>query len=319
MKRFMILIIIILTLSCSKEKNEIQAEKNEFNKENNSQDYQAISLTGIKLIPSQPSQLILDKVKIRKERYEEDMENIDHIIWYGRFLAYAGEYKKAIQVYSDGLEMHPNDPRLYRHRGHRYITLRQFDSAISDFKKAAQLIQGKPDQIEPDGMPNRHNIPVSSLHTNIWYHFGLAHYLKGDYISAIAAYQRGYLSVTNDDMRVAFTHWMYMSFRRIGDLNRANSILTLIKDDMAIYESYSYHKLCLLYKGNLKIDQIQKENLDSSLGAQEAMKYGIANWHYYNGQVESAKSLMDQIITGDSWSAFGYIAAEADLAKNAEF
>ena len=37
------------------------------------------------------------------------------------------------------------------------------------------MIAGKEDSIEPDGMPNPQNIPVSSLHTNIWYHLGLAY------------------------------------------------------------------------------------------------------------------------------------------------
>ena len=53
--------------------------------------------------------------------------------------------------------------------------------AINDFEKAGQLIQGKENEIEPDGMPNAMNIPISTLHGNIWYHLGLAYYLKHDY------------------------------------------------------------------------------------------------------------------------------------------
>ena len=63
---------------------------------------------------------------------------------------------------------------MYRHRGHRYVSIREFDRAIADLEYAATLIEGTEDEIEPDGMPNAMNIPVSSLHSNIWYHLGLA-------------------------------------------------------------------------------------------------------------------------------------------------
>ena len=90
-------------------------------------------------------------------------------------------------MFSKGVQAHPNNPRMYRHRGHRYITTRQFDRAIADFEKAVTLIKGTPDEIEPDGAPNPTGKPRSTLHFNIWYHLGLAYYLKGDYQKARAA------------------------------------------------------------------------------------------------------------------------------------
>src|SRR5687767_1276046 len=51
-------------------------------------------------------------------------------IWVGRRLGYLGRFKDAIEVYSDGIKNFPWDARFYRHRGHRYITLRKFDLAI---------------------------------------------------------------------------------------------------------------------------------------------------------------------------------------------
>ena len=54
-------------------------------------------------------------------------------------------------------------PRFPRHRGHRYISIRQLDNAISDFEHAASMIDGQPNEIEPDGMPNARGIPVSTL------------------------------------------------------------------------------------------------------------------------------------------------------------
>ncbi len=116
--------------------------------------------------------------------------DVDAIIWYGRRTAYLGRYRDAIRIYSNGIELHPEDARLYRHRGHRFISTRQLDKAIADFEYAAALIEGTDDEIEPDGLPNALGIPVSTLHSNIWYHLGLAYYLSGDYERAAAGLRR---------------------------------------------------------------------------------------------------------------------------------
>src|SRR5262249_1184270 len=60
----------------------------------------------------------------------------DAMIWVGRRLGYLWRYQDAIAMFSKGIQAHPNDARMYRHRGHRYITTRQFDKAIADFDKA---------------------------------------------------------------------------------------------------------------------------------------------------------------------------------------
>jgi tetratricopeptide (TPR) repeat protein len=61
------------------------------------------------------------------------------IIWLGRRTAYLGKFRESIEVYSGGLRLYPDDPRIYRHRGHRYVTVRQLDLAIADLQKAAGL------------------------------------------------------------------------------------------------------------------------------------------------------------------------------------
>jgi len=84
-------------------------------------------------------------------RYEAEPNNPEATIWLGRRLAYLGRFVDAIEVYSAGIKKFPRDARLYRHRGHRYLTLRQLDLAIADLQKAASLIKGLPDEVEPDG------------------------------------------------------------------------------------------------------------------------------------------------------------------------
>src|SRR5690554_911985 len=66
----------------------------------------------------------------------------------GRLEGYLKNYDDSIRVLSEGLEKFPDDAPLLRHRGHRYITVREFDKAIADFERAAGLVEGKPDEIE---------------------------------------------------------------------------------------------------------------------------------------------------------------------------
>ena len=201
---------------------------------------------------------------------------------------------------------------MYRHRGHRYVSIREFDRAIEDLEHASQLIEGTENEIEPDGLPNALNIPISSLHGNTWYHLGLAYYLKHDWPNAYRAYKAGFDAGRNDDNRVSTTHWLYMILRRMGKHEAANDVLEVITADMNVIENTVYHNLCLFYKGEITLEEMLGDDADSSTGA--AAAYGIANWYYYNGDKTEAQARLESLLATDSWSAFGFIAAEADLA-----
>jgi tetratricopeptide (TPR) repeat protein len=62
--------------------------------------------------------------------------------------AYTGDFRGAVEIYSEGIEKFPHDDRMYRHRGHRYISIREFDRAIADLEQAAKLIEGKENETE---------------------------------------------------------------------------------------------------------------------------------------------------------------------------
>ena len=151
-----------------------------------------------------------------RKNVAKNSNDVENLIWLGRRTAYLGQYKEAIRIYTQAIKSFPNDARLYRHRGHRFITLRCVDDAIVDFARAAGLIKGKPDEVEPDGLPNARNIPTSTLQSNIWYHLGLAFYLKGDFRRALNVYREAEKVSKNADMLVATKHWLYMTLRRLG-------------------------------------------------------------------------------------------------------
>ena len=243
----------------------------------------------------------------------------DNLIWLGRRIAYLGHYKNAIQVFTEGAEKFPDDARFLRHRGHRFITLRCFDLAIADLNRAVKLIKGKPDQIEPDGLPNARNTPTSTLQSNIWYHLGLAHYLKRDFKAALKAYREAEKVSTNPDMLVATTNWLYMTLRRLGREKEATKVVAAIKPDLDVIENADYYKLIRLYQGRTTADELLKEiNGESSPLSKASIGYGLGNWflyNNYNNRRDEAEKIFRQIILGNQWASFGHIAAEAELSR----
>jgi len=279
---------------------------------------EALSLMGKPLYANPPAgeagKKLLQDLEEATAQFVQDPDSADNIIWLGRRLAYLSRYRDAISVYSRGVQKYPADFRMYRHRGHRYISVRDFDRAVADLEKATVLIRGVPDQVEPDGAPNARNIPTSTSHFNIWYHLGLAYYLKGDFENAVRSYRECMkFSTDNPDRLVATSDWLYMTLRRQNRPEEAKEVLAHIHKDLAVIENTAYFERLLMYKGEKHPDSLLVMSDDPVQIA--TYGYGIANWYLYNGEKERARTLLQKILEGSGWAAFGYIAAEAELAR----
>lgn len=241
----------------------------------------------------------------------------DNSIWLGRRLSYLGQFDSAIAVYTKAITRFPDSYKLYRHRGHRYISTRQFDLAIQDLEQAVALMQDLPIETEPDGMPNKLNKPLSSGHFNVWYHLGLAYYLKGDFEKALSTYLNCMKVSDNDDSIVATADWLYMTYRRLGKTQEADALLKTIPNTMTIIENDSYFIRLKMYKGLLPPDSVlnpdpNREDYDLSLATQG---YGVGHWYWLNNDKGKAKAIFEKILLGKSTNAFGYIAAETELKR----
>ena len=284
------------------------------------QGQEATSLLGKPLVAAPQSaeaRAALEKnLAAARAEYEKDPDDADAIIWLGRRLGYLGRYRDAIAAFSEGIDKHPEDARMYRHRGHRHISVRELDKAVADLSKAASLVEGRPDEVEPDGQPNARNIPTSTLKTNVYYHLALAHYLRDDFEQALEGWRQCERYSKNPDMLVATTHWLYMTLRRLDRAGEARQALEPISAGMDIIENRSYHRLLLLYKGIEKADALEAAVKSGGLDA-VTLGYGLGNWHLYNGRRDQAMSLFREIVEqhANQWPAFGYLAAEAELAR----
>jgi dienelactone hydrolase len=242
-------------------------------------------------------------------------DDVQNIVWLGRRLAYLSRYREAIDVFSRGVAKFPADAHPLRHRGHRYITTRQFDQAIVDFEKAAKLMAGKPNEGEPDGAPGRRPSPSATLKFNIYYHLGLAYYLKGDFAKALTAYRECLkYSTDNDDSLVATSDWLYMTLRRLGQKAEAEKVLEPIKEGMNVLDNGAYYQRLLMYKGLRKPEDVLGSDEQDPLQI-ATQGYGVGNFYLVNGDTERAKAIFKRVVAGSQWAAFGFIAAEADLAR----
>jgi tetratricopeptide (TPR) repeat protein len=275
------------------------------------------SLLGLEYYaPEEPNPKLDSNLAVARKNFEADASE-ENYIWLGRRTAYLTRYNEAIEIFNEGIEKFPNSYRLYRHRGHRYISQRKFDAAIADFTKAAELMQGAPIEIEPDGQPNKINKPLSSTQFNVWYHLGLAHYLKGEFEAAEKAYLQCLAVSDNDDLITATVDWLYMTYRRMGKMEDAKRILERITPNMTIIENDSYFKRLNMYKGLLPVDSVlnvSSSNADVEL-ALATQGYGVGNWYLCNQDTTNAIAIYEKVVGGKHFSAFGFIASEADLAR----
>lgn len=282
---------------------------------------QAVSLIGGPLYPPP----LADDERAKREYQLEQArveaqakpDDADATIWLGRRLAYLGRFREALETFTRGVEQHPDDARMWRHRGHRWITLREFKRAVGDLERARKLIEGHPDEVEPDGLPNKAGVPLETLNSNIYYHLGLAHYLRGDFDEALDAYRECRRWSKNPDNLCSATHWLVMCALGAKKPELLPELLEPIRPELDVREYRSYFDLCLAYAGELDIEDVYAKA--KALGVDSVdfatVGYGAGNWHLCHGNRERALEIFREVTAGAMWPAFGHIASEVELSR----
>ncbi|HXF94769.1 MAG TPA: tetratricopeptide repeat protein [Gemmatimonadales bacterium] len=220
--------------------------------------------------------------------------DVDTLIALGQAYASVWRYRDAIAAFTRALELAPDRAVLYRHRGHRFISTRQFERALADL---------------------RHGAALDSTSWDIWYHLGLVYYLTGRFDDAAGAFRRCLaLRPADAGSVVAASDWLWMSLGRAGRRDEAQGVLAPIADTMAVGDNTAYHLRLLFYKGRRLEDDVRAAMAGGPLEA-ATLGYGLANWHLIRGDTARARPLLQEVVAGDYWPAFGFIAAEADLRR----
>lgn len=254
-------------------------------------------------------------LKAAEVAYERDPRDEMAAVWLGRRLGYVGRYEDAVAAFTRGLEAHPESAWLLRFRGHRYITLRRFDDAVHDLERARDLAAKRPDEIEPDGAPNKDRVPIGTLRSNIDYHLGLAHFLRGDFESAWRAYDAGFaLARANDDRLVSHTYWSWLTLRKLGRAEDAARLLEPIRADMGIHENESYLALLLYFRGDVtEAELFAGPSTGKNDGATRG--FGAGMKHALDGDAAGARERFEKVVKDGPHASFGCIAAETELAR----
>lgn len=255
---------------------------------------------------------------------------------------YVGKHEDALRVLTAGIAAHPDLPHLYRHRGHFRVSVRDFDGAIEDFKAAVARLDGMPDEIEyyqaelvpemertilggesellasptpitPENLERLKDVYKGTLKSSTWYHYGLAHYLRGEFDEAADKYRTTLKFCVDDDMTVATVDWLFMSFRRAGRKDEAQALLDQTSLDMHINEP-SYYRRMQMYKGAMTPEELlDLESADRRTLATQG--YGVGNWYLTEGDEAAAVRVFERILQKGDRFAFGTIAAETDLKR----
>ena len=297
---------------------------------------EAVSLLGDTLrrpaLPPDARARLEAQLDSSRQALAADPASADAAIWVARRLGYLGRYREAVAALDTAIARHPADARLYRHRGHRFITLRRFDRAAADLERAAALVRGRPDEVEPDGQPNARGVPVGTLQSNVWYHLALARYLQGDWRRAADAAREGMRFTDAPDRLVSQAYWLYLALARQGRPDEARRVLARVRPGLDVIENGSYYALLRLYQGDSAAAAALPAAWARPAAAAPtaapgaaalasptdlAAAYGVTMWHALAGRAAEAAAVRRSILASGQWASFGYVAAEADAARAA--
>lgn len=272
-------------------------------------------------LPLYPPPLPLEIRSLREENLEvairdlaDDPDDPERWIWVGRHHAYLGDYREAIRVFTEGLERFPEDMRFLRHRGHRWITLRELDRARDDLTRAVAGMGEAGGVIEPDGLPNPAGIPLTTLAFNAWYHLALAHTVAGDLPAAREAWEATLAVSDNADLQAATRYWLHLVLRRLGEEAEAARVAAGVSAADELLENVTYRDLLLHFRGEIPEEAVLPAGSEG-LASVTAL-YGLGAHALLQGDTVEARRRFQEILDrADQWPAFGFVAAEAEVRR----
>ena len=232
-------------------------------------------------------------------------EREDSYIWLGRRLGYLTRWGEAIEVFTAGLEKFSDSYKLLRFRGRHLARNREFERAIADYRRAAELVESVQDSYEPDGIINARHQYLGSYRSNIHYYLGQTSFAMGDYQATYDGMMRAAAEplVQHDDRRVATGFWLYLALRKLGHEDQAQSVVDAIPEGLDLVENHDYYLGIRFFKGTLDEGELmQLAGLNST--------FGVAMVHLLEGREVQAEAMLRELVAG---SAQGYWPAETEI------
>lgn len=220
-----------------------------------------------------------------------DTSGVERLLALGLAQAGIRQYREAITTFTLAIKRAPENAELYRWRGHRYLSVREFERARADLERGLEL--------DPECY-------------GCLYHLGIVRYVTGDFAGAAEAFQRGLPLAPNAGETAGSIDWSWMSLMRAGRPDEAQAVLDANRDSLAVENAYV--RRLRLYRGEIGPELVvtPADTGDVDLAT---LNYGLGNWYLVRGDTALAREWFGRAVASGGWPAFGFIAAEADLNR----
>src|SRR2546426_909213 len=217
--------------------------------------------------------------------------NLERLIQLGLAQSGVRQFREAIETFTRGLTIAPNDPVVYRWRGHRYLSVREFARASDDLTRGSRL---------------------DSTNYGIWYHLGIVRYAQGDFAAAADAFRRAQSRAPDAAEMAGATDWRWMALSRAGRVAEAQAMLAGRPDSLRATNAYAQR--LRLYRGEIGPDSVITA-ADTGDVAVATLCYGVGNWYLVRGDTAHGRAWFERSIRSGGWPAFGFIMSEVELRR----
>jgi tetratricopeptide (TPR) repeat protein len=223
---------------------------------------------------------------------DRDPRNVDLIIAFGIAQSGAQQFREAIETFTRGLTIAPENAMLYRWRGHRYLSVREFDKALADLTRG---------------------LAIDSTNYGILFHLGIIRFVRGEFLAAAELFRRAQPLAPDPGELAGSTDWRWMSLARAGRMAEAQAMLDQRPDSLPVDPNYGYARRLAFYRGVIRPDDLLREGDDDVTVA--TLAYGLGNWHLVRGDTASARAMFLRSVASGGWAAFGFILSEVELGR----
>ncbi len=220
-----------------------------------------------------------------------DPRSVARIIDLGVAQSGARQFREAIATFTRGLEIEPDNALLLRWRGHRYLSVREFDRALADLTRGSGL---------------------DSTIYGIWYHLGIVQYVRGEFSAAAASFARAQPIAPDAAELAGSTDWLWMSLSRAGRGADAKAMLDRRPDSKPVTNAYT--RRLQLYRGEIGPEAVLTP-ADTDEVQVATLAYGLGNWYLIGGDKAQARVWFERSVQSGGWPGFGFILSEVELRR----
>ena len=220
-----------------------------------------------------------------------DPKNVQRFIDLGVAQSGARQFREAIETFTRAMAIEPNNPMLYRWRGHRYLSVRELDKAQADLTKGLKL---------------------DSTNYGILYHLGIVRFARGDFAGAAQLFARAQPHAPDAGELAGSTDWLWMSLMRAGRKADAEAMLARRPDSLPVDNAYT--RRLKLYRGEIGPDAVITPADTADVQA-ATLAYGLGNWYLVRGDTARAKTYFERSVKSGGWPGFGFIMSEVELRR----